>query len=98
MARKPYTSEQVKAMLDFITGDHLYPEVKPYIRNAVLCKRCGTVAESGSRHAMNSCECGSVSADGGLDYLRRAFREGAEFTELSEKNPAYKDPNGTDDK
>ncbi len=81
--------KDLEAAVAFIQGDDLYPEVKPYKRNAVFCNLCGTVAESGTRHAMNSCKCGKVSADGGLDYLRRVFSRDSDFTELSELNPDY---------
>lgn len=40
-------------------------------RNAVLCKKCNTIAESKSTHDFATCECGAVFTDGGLSYIRR---------------------------
>ena len=54
------------------------------LRNAIKCNRCGDVIESSFRHDFKTCSCGAVSVDGGHDYLRRAFREGVSFTDLSE--------------
>ena len=45
------------------------------IRNAIKCNVCGDVIESRSRHEYNICSCGRVAVDGGLDYLRRSYRE-----------------------
>lgn len=42
------------------------------VRNAVKCKSCGDVVESTHRHDFRACGCGSVSVDGGTDYLRRS--------------------------
>ncbi len=39
---------------------------------------------STSVHDYVSCKCGKVSVDGGLDYLRRAYKGEDSFEELSE--------------
>src|SRR5690348_11706393 len=91
---KPPTDEEIEAMANFIVGDKLYLEVKPWKRNVIRCVHCDTFAESKHRHHMQSCKCGRVAADGGLDYLRRACREEGDFVELSEKNPDYKGSDG----
>ena len=52
--------------------------------NKIRCKKCGTIAESTSRHQMSYCQCEAVAADGGLDYLRRVWNEGVTYEELSE--------------
>jgi hypothetical protein len=54
------------------------------LRNAVRCKRCGTIVESTHRHDFKTCPCGAVSVDGGLDYLRRVSSREMPFDELSE--------------
>lgn len=41
------------------------------IRNSAKCLKCGDEIRSASRHDFNSCSCGSLSVDGGTDYLRR---------------------------
>ena len=41
-------------------------------KNAAKCLRCKEVVESKHRHDYQTCKCGNVSVDGGLDYLRRA--------------------------
>jgi hypothetical protein len=82
----------LKTAVAFIQGDALYPDIKPYLRNAVFCNLCSTVAESGSRHEMRACHCGKVSVDGGHDYLKRAYTTGSDYTELSTINPKYKGP------
>lgn len=43
------------------------------IKNSAKCLRCGDEIESCHRHDFRSCSCGSVSVDGGKDYLRRCF-------------------------
>lgn len=40
------------------------------IRNAAKCLGCGVILESKHRHDFKSCDCGNLSIDGGLDYLR----------------------------
>jgi hypothetical protein len=42
------------------------------IRNSAKCKHCGDEIESKYVHDFVSCRCGSVSVDGGKQYLRRA--------------------------
>lgn len=43
----------------------------PIKRNAIKCKHCNTVCWSRHVHDFVTCKCGKVSADGGLDYLKR---------------------------
>ena len=57
---------------------------KKIIRNRAKCLVCGDVVESTFRHHYKECRCGSVAVDGGLDYIRRAYREEGCFQELSE--------------
>ena len=60
--------------------------MKKIIRNAIKCKHCGDVIESTYCHNFVTCSCGCCSVDGGLDYLRRCFKNSEEedFIDLSE--------------
>jgi len=53
------------------------------IKNAIRCNICGEEIESSSRNQYVACKCGACAVDGGLDYLRRCFKEKGCFTELS---------------
>ena len=54
-------------------------------RNAIRCKNCGDEIASEYRNDFRWCSCGAVYVDGGLDYLRRGYRDSAgDFEELSE--------------
>lgn len=46
-------------------------EGKAILRNSLTCVHCGDMVESTYRHDFSTCRCGKVSADGGLDYIRR---------------------------
>lgn len=64
------------------------------IKNAVRCKRCGSVIESKHCHDFVTCSCGDCSVDGGLDYLKRCGNLDG-YEELSESKviefePKYK--------
>lgn len=61
-------------------------EDKRIVRNAIRCKHCGDVIASRTVHEYVRCSCGTVAVDGGLEYLRRSFRNKPEedFEELSE--------------
>jgi hypothetical protein len=54
--------------------DQMEKEIKPrviIVRNSAKCLKCGDQVESRNRHDFRSCSCGSVSVDGGKEYLRR---------------------------
>lgn len=57
---------------------------KPIIlSNKIQCKVCGDIVESKHVHDYVTCSCGSVSVDGGKEYLRRTgFSE--DYLDLSE--------------
>lgn len=59
-------------------------EIEIVIRNRAKCLICGEILESISRHDFKTCSCGSLSVDGGLDYIRRGFLEEGCYEELSE--------------
>lgn len=41
------------------------------ILNSIKCNKCFDVVTSKNKNNAISCDCGSVSADGGTDYLQR---------------------------
>ena len=53
------------------------------ITNKIRCNLCGQEIESTYRHEYVQCGCGSCAVDGGLEYLRRCFKEKGCYTELS---------------
>jgi hypothetical protein len=67
--------------------------VEHIIRNAARCRKCGDEVESENRHDFVTCSCGSLSVDGGLDYLKRSG-DPANCEELSEYSdePALPNP------
>lgn len=47
---------------------------KPRIKvNKARCRICGDIIESMHRHDFVTCSCGSLSVDGGKDYIRRCY-------------------------
>lgn len=53
-------------------------------KNAARCDECGATIQSRHRHDFQSCPCGNLFVDGGLDYVRRGYMPGRRWTELSE--------------
>lgn len=53
------------------------------VRNSARCLLCGDEIESKTRHDFRSCTCGSLAVDGGLVYLRRAYKSEAAWKETS---------------
>ena len=41
------------------------------IKNAAVCKKCGQLIESTPTQRRVTCECGSLTVDGGLEQLIR---------------------------
>ncbi|MBQ9327114.1 MAG: hypothetical protein IJ225_01090 [Solobacterium sp.] len=55
------------------------------IRNRIKCNSCGAVIESRTVHEFVQCPCGRVYVDGGLDYLRRGYKDGPDdYIEMAE--------------
>lgn len=54
------------------------------IKNCIQCKACGQVIKSKSRHDFVTCSCGKCSANGGLEYFRRAAETRDAFIEMSQ--------------
>jgi len=66
------------------------------IRNRTKCLKCGDIIESTYRHDFKWCSCGNVAVDGGLAYVRRAFKEFGTYEDLNEYEEDH--PNcGTDE-
>ena len=57
------------------------------LSNKIQCKHCGEIIESKHVHDLVKCKCEICSIDGGLDYLKRLYKNSPEedFIELSEK-------------
>lgn len=53
-------------------------------RNSATCNKCGDQLVSEHRHDFVTCQCGNLSVDGGLDYLKRTYGV-AGYTETSIK-------------
>lgn len=54
------------------------------VTNKAQCAKCGDILESVHRHDFKFCSCGSISVDGGKDYVKRSFRDYGDIIELSE--------------
>ena len=50
--------------------------------NSIKCKKCSEILISEHTHDFRTCSCGSVSIDGGKDYLHRV---GDDYEELSKE-------------
>jgi hypothetical protein len=53
------------------------------IANKAQCAKCKDIIESVHRHDFVTCKCGSISVDGGLEYLKRSARDPHNLIELS---------------
>lgn len=53
------------------------------ISNSATCRKCKDFIFSRHRHDFVTCKCGSISVDGGQEYLRRVFRDHTDFIESS---------------
>jgi hypothetical protein len=82
----------------FIRGMSTREMNKYRYQEAVHCLLCDDVVYSINRHDYHSCSCGKVSIDGGRDYTKLAFSDGASFDEvtidlltdiISDSNPSY---------
>lgn len=47
--------------------------IKKLILNSAQCKHCQTILISQHGHDFKTCECGKISIDGGLDYVRQLY-------------------------
>ena len=54
------------------------------ITNKCQCRKCGDIIESKHRHDFVSCKCGAIFTDGGLDYIRRGYKDLDDIIDMSE--------------
>lgn len=53
--------------------------------NKIKCTHCNDVIESVHTHDFKTCQCGTVSIDGGKSYLKRSFKYSpSDYIDLSE--------------
>lgn len=53
------------------------------VKNRARCRKCKDIVESMHRHDIKSCKCGSITVDGGKDYIRRSALDLNDIEELS---------------
>ncbi len=77
MARNFYLEcdEEIRTQFDSLTR---------IIKNSAKCSKCNQVIESKSRHDYQSCQCGEISVDGGISYLKRSARDFSSLIDLSD--------------
>lgn len=64
-------------------------------RNAIQCRYCRDIIESRNVHDYVTCSCGTCSVDGGLEYLRRCYKNSREdYIELSVTSPTEENEGG----
>ena len=62
-----------------------YTSASRYIvRNSARCRKCGVEIESKTVHNFVTCPCGSISVDGGREYIRRACKSFDDLEDTSE--------------
>src|SRR5215203_5843706 len=64
--------------------------------NSARCKLCDQTLVSKHRHDFNSCKCGNLSVDGGIDYIKRSVCNGWDSVEELSK-AAEEEVNGWDE-
>lgn len=78
-----------EALADF--KQHYLPEVEKdapkILFNRARCRKCGTFLESKHVHDMQTCACGAVSIDGGLEYIRQLAVDLNDIEDLTEYAP-----------
>lgn len=54
------------------------------IKNRIKCNHCGDIITSEYVHDFKTCTCGTVSVDGGRDYMKRSYKNSrADYEDLS---------------
>ena len=81
--------KKVKWSFDYLMK---LPKPKPEYagRNLALCKLCGDIIESKSRHDFVSCKCEEIAVDGGNDYRRMIFNNMENFLLYDKKTNKWK--------
>ena len=57
--------------------------MKKLVENKAQCKLCGDILVSESTHDKKTCSCGNLTVDGGLDYIKRNWKQDDSFIEMS---------------
>lgn len=57
--------------------------------NKARCKLCRITIESKHRHDFVSCPCGTLSVDGGREYIRRAWNSKLPYEDIAEELNEY---------
>lgn len=52
--------------------------------NSAKCLLCNQVLVSRHVHDYNGCKCGNLFVDGGLEYVRRGYKDYTQIEDLSE--------------
>lgn len=63
-------------------------------RNRAQCALCEDIIESTYRWDFQQCSCGEIFVDGGLDYIRRGYRNVENLIDLSENDGREAEENG----
>jgi hypothetical protein len=58
--------------------------MKKLMVNRCKCRICGDIIESKYRHDFVACSCGTIFTDGGIDYIRRGFKNPDDIIDMSE--------------
>ena len=53
------------------------------LRNSAKCALCSDEIQSNHRHDFNTCSCGAIYVDGGLDYIRQGANNFDELIDTS---------------
>lgn len=67
----------------------IQPDMYVILRNRAMCAKCSEIIESKHVHDYQTCKCKLISVDGGLEYLKRGFKEPTDYVEISEMNMLY---------
>ena len=54
----------------------------------IQCLNCGDIIQSMFRHDFKWCACKSIAVDGGGDYLKMTYTDGAQYLRLEEEDDA----------
>jgi len=60
--------------------------------NSAMCLVCDDTIVSKHSHDYVTCNCGALSVDGGLEYLKRNFVKMEDWIEMSEYEEIKDDP------
>jgi hypothetical protein len=90
LCEQKYTSSGVTTYNSIFNRLPSAPSIYPtIIYRSVKCLSCGDVLVSRHRHDFSTCECESITVDGGFDYLKFSSEnaENISIFEVTEKDP-----------